>query len=133
MVIKWPLLVAKPDQHRQEQPTLAHEAPITGALPRTGKPFLLEQIQGPGAPKEFVLDLGETVIGRSLQATISIASSGISRQHMMLTRVGSEYSCQDMNSSNGVFLNGVKTHSAVLRQGDTLQLGDVVFVFHEGT
>lgn len=125
--------MAKTDEPRGEQPTIAHEAPITGAVPRVGKPFVLEQLQGPGAPKEFVLGPGETVVGRSLQAAISIASGAISRQHLMLKRVGSEYSCQDLNSSNGVFLNGVKTHSAVLRQGDTLQIGDVVFIFHEGT
>jgi hypothetical protein len=32
-----------------------------------------------------------------------------------------------------MFLNGIKTHSAVLREGDTIQMGDVVFVFHEGS
>jgi hypothetical protein len=30
-----------------------------------------------------------------------------------------------------VYLNGVRAHSAVLHDGDTLQIGDVVFVFHE--
>jgi hypothetical protein len=29
--------------------------------------------------------------------------------------------------------NGVKAHSAVLHGGDTIQIGDVVFVFHEGS
>ena len=87
---------------------------------------------GPGAPREFALEFDETVLGRSLSATISIESSGISRQHAVIKRSGPEFSVTDLNSANGIYLNGVKTHSAVLRQGDTLQLGEVIFVFHEG-
>jgi pSer/pThr/pTyr-binding forkhead associated (FHA) protein len=97
------------------------------------KPFVLEQLQGPGAPREFVLDLDEIVVGRSLQATISVESGSISRQHFSLKRKGAEFTCTDLNSSNGVYLNSVKTHSAVLREGDVLQIGDVVFVYHEGS
>ena len=29
------------------------------------------------------------------------------------------------------FLNGVKVHSAILRDGDVIQLADNVFVYHE--
>ena len=104
----------------------------TAAIPRTRKPFLLEQVAGPGAPREFTLELDETILGRSLQATISIESAGISRQHAAVRRSGPEFSVTDLNSANGIYLNGVKTHSAILREGDTLQIGDVVFVFHEG-
>jgi pSer/pThr/pTyr-binding forkhead associated (FHA) protein len=38
----------------------------------------------------------------------------------------------DLNSSNGMYLNGVKAHSAVLHEGDQIQIGNVVFIFHEG-
>jgi pSer/pThr/pTyr-binding forkhead associated (FHA) protein len=37
----------------------------------------------------------------------------------------------DNDSENGVFLNGVKIHSAVLRDGDVIQMADNVFVYHE--
>ena len=112
---------------------MVQDVPVPASLRRARKPFLLEQIGGPGAPREFVLELPEVIIGRSLQANISIDGNGISRQHAAVRRAGPEYSFLDLNSANGVYLNGVKTHSAVLRQGDTLQLGDAVFVFHEGT
>ena len=123
--------MGRPDDF--EQTTMVHDAPVPpSALPRMRKPFLLEQIGGPGAPRQFPLDLEETVIGRSLQATISVEGNGMSRQHASVRRSGPEYTITDLNSANGLYLNGVKTHSAVLRQGDTLQLGDAVFVFHEG-
>jgi len=125
--------VAKPYDIREEQPTVALEAPLQTALHRSKKPFVLEQLQGPGAPRQFVLDLDNIVVGRSLQATISVESGAISRQHFALKRNGAEFTCTDLNSSNGVYLNSVKTHSAVLREGDVIQIGDVVFVYHEGS
>jgi pSer/pThr/pTyr-binding forkhead associated (FHA) protein len=100
---------------------------------RSLKPFVLQQLEGPLAPRSFVLDLEELVIGRSTQAHISIDSSMISRRHLLLRKLGGEYRVEDLGSSNGVYLNGVKVHSAVLREGDTLQMGDVILVFHEGS
>jgi len=118
---------------RFDEPTTVGEMqPAASPVPRQKKPFLLEQVTGPGAPREFTLELDETVLGRSLSATISIESSGISRQHAVVKRAGPEFSVTDLNSANGIYLNGVKTHSAILREGDALQLGDVIFVFHEG-
>ena len=37
----------------------------------------------------------------------------------------------DNDSDNGVILNGAKIHSAVLRDGDVIQVADNVFVYHE--
>ena len=92
----------------------------------------LRQIKGPGAPKEFELRLEETVIGRSAKAHICIESNLISRQHVAMRRQGQVIQVQDLESSNGVFLNGVRAHAATLHEGDTIQIGDVLFVYHEG-
>lgn len=116
-----------------EDPTTVGEHRVVPNAARLKKPFILEQIGGPGAPRQFELELEETLVGRSLSAHIAIDSSLISRQHMALRRTGPEYSCVDLGSANGMFLNGVRAHSAVLRQGDTIQIGDVIFVFHEGS
>ncbi len=69
---------------------------------------------------------------RSNNADIQIESKSLSREHMRLVRDEDGYACKDMGSRNGFFLNGLKIHSAVLRDGDTLQLCDVVFLYHEG-
>jgi hypothetical protein len=92
----------------------------------------LEQIKGPGAPREFALEIEEMVVGRSAQAHICVESSLISRQHMKLTREGQVVQLSDLESANGVFLNGVKAHAARLHEGDNIQIGDVLFVYHEG-
>jgi len=116
-----------------DESTVVGEQPLLTTIQRGGKPFVLQQIDGPGAPQSHTLELDEIIIGRSVQAHISIESGRLSRKHLMLQRRGTEFTCTDLNSSNGVYLNGVKAHSAVLRDGDTIQIGDVVFVYHEGT
>jgi pSer/pThr/pTyr-binding forkhead associated (FHA) protein len=42
-----------------------------------------------------------------------------------------EVSFVDLDSANGVYLNGVLAYSAVLRDGDLLEMGDCAFIFHE--
>lgn len=92
---------------------------------------MLEQVRGPGAPRRIALALAETVVGRGQQANVTIESALLSRRHVVFRRSGPELSLADLDSANGVFVNGVKAHSAVLHEGDTIQLGDVVFVLHE--
>jgi pSer/pThr/pTyr-binding forkhead associated (FHA) protein len=125
--------VSKTDPFREEQPTAVHEVPAAISVRAHKKPFILAQVEGPGAPRDFVLQLDEMVVGRSLQANISVEGGGISRQHFKLRKSGPEYTATDLDSANGTFLNGVKTHSAVLREGDVLQIGELIFVYHEGT
>lgn len=100
---------------------------------KKAKPFILEQVKGPGAWQRFVLRDHLHTVGRSEQADIRVQSSEVSRKHMVLKKTGNEYSCIDQNSRNGIYLNGVKIHSAILKDADMIQVGDVVFVYHEGT
>jgi len=100
-------------------------------LQRFVRAAVFEQVRGPGAPQRHLLARDRVVIGRS-EGDIRIASAELSRSHMRIERSGTEYVCTDLDSSNGVYLNGVKIHSAVLREGDVLQLGDVILVFHAG-
>lgn len=122
------------DEPWEDQPTTVQAVPVpTSVRVRPKKPFALEQVAGPGAPREHLLESDEVIVGRSAQATISIDGNGMSRTHAAIRKAGVEYTFVDLNSANGVYLNGIKTHSAVLREGDMLQLGDAVFVFHEGS
>jgi pSer/pThr/pTyr-binding forkhead associated (FHA) protein len=111
--------------------TLAGQISIVGSVARGGKLPVLEQVRGPGAPRRFTLDLDETVVGRGQQANVTIESALLSRRHVVFRRRGPELGLADLDSANGVFVNGVKAHSAVLHEGDTIQIGDVVFVLHE--
>lgn len=89
----------------------------------------LEMVKGPGAPRLYKLLLPSMLVGRDAAADIWVESMELSRRHLRVNRVGDEYMAVDQESRNGVFLNGVKVHSAVLRDGDQLQLADTVFLY----
>ena len=92
----------------------------------------LEQFEGEGAPRRFLLESNEMKIGRAENVTIRIGSKLASRLHATLTRRGTDFVVQDNDSHNGVFLNGVKIYSAILRDGDIIQIADCAFVYREG-
>jgi pSer/pThr/pTyr-binding forkhead associated (FHA) protein len=71
------------------------------------------------------------VIGRGSEAHIRLSSDRISRQHAFLRVRGTDCLLVDNDSQNGVVLNGVKIHSAVLHDGDVIQVAHTVFVYHE--
>jgi pSer/pThr/pTyr-binding forkhead associated (FHA) protein len=104
-----------------------------GFKPRPRRAHSLEQTAGPGSPARHELSADMLVIGRGSAADLRIESDDVSRTHAQLQRVDDEYTIEDLDSRNGVFLNGLRVHAAVLRDGDQLQLGDVVFTYTEGT
>jgi pSer/pThr/pTyr-binding forkhead associated (FHA) protein len=96
-------------------------------------PAVLEMVQGPGAPRRYELHRPELVVGRSIDAEIPINSTDLSRKHVVLKRMPSgQFNLMDLKSRNGVFVNGVKVHQAVLHDGDSVQMGSLLFIFHEG-
>ena len=113
-------------------PTIVGEPSALAAPGAVRRPPRLELVQGAGAPREFALLCEETVIGRSAQATICIESLLLSRRHVALRRTGPELRLVDLQSANGVYLNGVRVHSAALFDGDTIQIGDVLLLYREG-
>jgi len=108
------------------------EASIELLLPaRQSRPPMFHQVTGPGAPSECHFVRDSVVVGRSKAADISIDSPELSRRHCVIEREGQEWTIFDLESRNGVYLNGLRIHSAVLRPGDAVQIGNVMFVFHE--
>lgn len=82
-----------------------------------------------------VLELAreEMVLGRSEAADILIPEPLISRRHARIlhVRIGDRdiYEVADLGSSNGTFVNHAAVPAASLVDGDTLQLGPVLFKF----
>jgi predicted component of type VI protein secretion system len=70
---------------------------------------------------ELVKD--STVIGRSRRCDVVLADPNTSRQHAEVRRQADAYTLIDLESTNGVFVNGRPVRSAVLQQGDIIELG----------
>ncbi len=118
------------DEDNDLDSTVAGDVSLVAVHKKHRTPWL-QQVRGPGAPRELALGLGETIVGRSNQATLHIDSALLSRRHIAIRHNGPEHRLFDLDSANGVYVNGVRAHSAVLHDGDTVQIGDVVLIFHE--
>lgn len=63
------------------------------------------------------------LIGRSRQCDLTLEDSNISRRHAELRQRGNEYLIVDLDSTNGVEVNGKKVKTKTLQNGDVLTLG----------
>ena len=90
-----------------------------------------EQLSGVGAPRMIRLTADQYILGRSSSSDLVFECDQMSRQHLEVVRIEQGYAFRDLNSTNGVFLNGVRIHSVNLCEGDQLQIGNLVLVYHE--
>jgi pSer/pThr/pTyr-binding forkhead associated (FHA) protein len=124
--------MSKSSKSGTSHPTEVGGIPVY-VVQKPAEPATLRLIKGPEAPKTYTLEVPEIVIGRGEEATIVVESASVSRRHAQLKRVGIGFSCEDLGSANGVFVNGTRRETVELQNGDTLQIGDALFVFQAGT
>jgi hypothetical protein len=70
-----------------------------------------------------------TRIGRAPGCELHIDSSSVSRHHALILAGTREAIIEDLNSTNGVILNGRRVTRQVLNDGDILTLGEIQFRF----
>jgi hypothetical protein len=73
------------------------------------------------------------VIGRSKDCDIQLADPNISRRHAELRQEGTAYWIVDLDSTNGIEINGHRVKRAKLDEGDTVTLGSSDLVFERST
>jgi hypothetical protein len=71
----------------------------------------------------YRLDSPATVLGRSRQCDVVINDPNVSRRHAEVRREGDGWVLVDLESTNGVLVNGREVKRAALADGDRLQLG----------
>ncbi len=92
----------------------------------------LEIVDGPEKGKVFPLEREETVIGRLAYCDVILPQKNISRQHARLVRSGSEHYLEDLDSTNGTFLNGKRVRTRTkLRDHDLIRVYDVTLLFRD--
>jgi len=73
--------------------------------------------------KTFVLDQPRAVVGRSRRCDFVVEDPNISRRHFELQRRGAEWYVVDLESTNGIAVNGRRVSSARLQTGDEITAG----------
>ena len=96
------------------------------------RPSVLQVLDSEGQGGVCELDAEEFIIGRGVEATFQVMSAELSRVHMRVHKARRGWRVEDLDSKNGVYLNGTQVHSALLRNGDLIEVGSVSFVFMEG-
>lgn len=77
----------------------------------------------------IVLGPGVTTIGRSEENDIIIEDHQVSRYHARIECAGGVCTVEDLQSSNGSFLNGNRVSRAVLTSGDRLRVGSLEMTY----
>jgi signal transduction histidine kinase len=91
-------------------------------------------VAGEQLGRSFILAGDSFLLGRG-HGAITLVSTEISRRHAQVVRIEGELWLEDLGSSNGTFLNGVRvTARTQLVVGDRIQVGDTIFVLaqHDG-
>lgn len=79
---------------------------------------------GPGEGERHVVEQDEASLGRDAQNDLVIPDAQISRRHALLRRRGDLWEVEDLDSTNGTFVNDVPVSGVTaLGPGDTLRVG----------
>jgi transcriptional regulator of acetoin/glycerol metabolism len=91
--------------------------------------------------RRMVLDrLDEVVVARESAdgnirtgraATLFVADSDVSRQHLAVRRTSSGWVLEDLGSKNGTFRNGELVHNTILADGDLIEAGSTMLLFRQ--
>ncbi|MFN7018889.1 MAG: FHA domain-containing protein [Fimbriimonadales bacterium] len=105
----------------------------TAGVPPTAPPTLnvlapatrLVAVQGPHAGQSFELTAELMTIGRDAVHPIALVNDmGVSRTHAQITKQGDQTLIEDLGSTNGTYVNGIRISAPTpIKPGDTLQLG----------
>ena len=83
--------------------------------------------------RQRVIELGakDIVIGRSPECDIRFIVENVSRRHARVFFHNEEFMIEDLESTNGLFVNGVKVVRCALRNNDQIELGCIKLLFVE--
>jgi ABC transport system ATP-binding/permease protein len=111
------------------QPTIPLRALGSDGQPAAGPPARMLVLTTDLAGTEFALDKASLVIGRTDENEVVLNHRSISRHHAKVVREGDHYTIVDLQSANGVRVNGEDYERIELNPGDVVELGHVKIRF----
>jgi ABC transport system ATP-binding/permease protein len=83
-------------------------------------------------PDVIRVDRAVLRLGRDRAADVRLPHPAVSRRHAELRRDGSQTRVRDLGSQAGILVNGVAVADAVLKEGDRVAFGPVVYCLQAG-
>lgn len=96
---------------------------VASDAPESPANATLRVVRGPQIETVFKLGQQEARIGRSPRCDIFLNDMTVSREHAFIAFDGGGYRISDAHSYNGVWVNNESVESAVLGDGDIIQIG----------
>jgi len=97
--------------------------PVSGAGKLKGRLILQAGPQG-AAEQIFLAGQAPIEVGKSEQAHLRLLASSVSRRHCRLLSLDRGWRIEDLDSTNGLFVNGRKVRGHNLLHGDIVAIGD---------
>src|SRR6218665_1481876 len=84
--------------------------------------------------KEVQITKDKTSLGRRPYNDIVIDNLAVSGEHAVLQMVGNDVFIEDLNSTNGTYINGKAIKKQLLADNDTVEIGKymIKFLFNDG-
>jgi pSer/pThr/pTyr-binding forkhead associated (FHA) protein len=85
--------------------------------------------------KEVQITKDKTTLGRRPYNDIVIDNLAVSGEHAVLQMVGTDVFIEDLNSTNGTYINGKAVKKQLLAHNDTVEVGKykIKFMVEDGT
>jgi pSer/pThr/pTyr-binding forkhead associated (FHA) protein len=91
----------------------------------------LEVISPGEEARLFELGEEEVVLGRSPECGIHLNVENVSRKHARVFFRNDDFNIEDLDSTNGTYVNGIKVAKCTLRNNDHIEIGGVKILFTE--
>jgi pSer/pThr/pTyr-binding forkhead associated (FHA) protein len=118
--------------NEQDAAATAAEGQLFGAETLPQSSALVVVKGGPNAGSRFLLDQDSTTAGRHPNSDIFLDDITVSRRHAEFRCVSGEFQIVDVGSLNHTYVNREPVDSAVLANGDEVQIGKFRLVFLTG-
>src|SRR6516165_11187063 len=109
------------------------ESAVSGVEGLPAGSALLVVKRGPNAGSRFLLDEAITSAGRHPASDIFLDDVTVSRRHAEFRRENGKFHVVDLTSLNKTYVNREPVDSALLANGDEIQLGNFRLVFVTGS
>lgn len=77
----------------------------------------------------FPIRSPRVTIGREADNVIQLPNGRVSKHHGVILQTKEGWAIEDLQSRNGIFVNGQRTARAALKDGDTVKIGPYEFYF----
>lgn len=90
---------------------------------------VLKGVSGDYNGQDFHVDQETFLIGRHIKTNLRIEDNTISSEHARIIKKDEHYEIEDLNSSNGTFVNDTRISNSRLKTGDVIAFNKIKFRF----